>query len=723
MRLLITFLSCVISLQCVAGHLIGGEISYECLGGGQYAIALKMYRDCYAAGPNVVTSFDDVVNVSVYEAVSNNILDTLQIPKPNDSTLIPLILNIPCLDNPPDLCVVGMEYRDTINLVVPPGGIHLVNQRCCRTPDALNIINPSDYGSTYHAFIPDPNIAPCNSSPTFNQVPPIALCTQIYLDLDYSATDKDGDSLVYSLCRPYHGGGNGQGTALPVPAQPSPPPFQNVVWSTGFDDQYQIPAAPAFEIDSATGIIRGRPNMLGTYVFAVRVEEYRNGILIGENRRDFQMTTVFCEVQAAAAIDSVIEECIGLEIQFFNISTIGKSFEWDFGDTLTSTDTSRVDNPNYTYPDTGLYTIRLIAKGDICADTTYLDYYVKPRLKPAFEPPEMECLDVNKFNLEADGVYYPTTAASWTLMLPGVEDSTRNGLSSGRFSGSEAGTFPVTLMFEDFGCEKFYTDSVIIIPNPDFSILTENPNDCVPMSTSIYGIPEQAYHPWFEWAFDGDTLSGDSVTFPLDSAAVYDLWVEMKTDSACIDTISKFYPRHITALDTPQAVFMAYPDEAGMYEPYFEVQDASIDARKVEFLLDDSVLFRSRYFPLDLPDTGNHQIRLVATHASGCTDTTYRTIRTEPVYQFWAPNAFTPDADGRNEGWKASVFVWEEYDLYIYDRWGQPVFITHDPTYEWNGRKYNSGPECPIGTYAYKARVIDNNERELFYDGVIFLLR
>ena len=345
-RFLLSFLVLVIGLSAHAGHLVGGEIFYECLGNNQYVITLKMYRDCNGNG----APFDNSASIAIYRASNNDMFSLLSVPFSNQIDTLPFSQNIPCLVDTPDVCISTTLYRDTVELVVPLGGLNVVYQRCCRPPNVVNINNVANVGSTYLAFIPDSTVAPCNSSPYYNEVPPLALCSELYLDIDYSATDKDGDSLVYSFCRPNAGGSNNN----PQPVPPSPPPYQGVPWSFGFGDQNQITALPQLKIDSLTGKITGRPTAFGTFAFGVCVQEWRDGVFVSENKRDFQLTTTYCEVDAAAAIDSALEECIGFDIQFFNLSTLGDSFLWNFGDTNILDDTSTYENPIYTYPDTGI---------------------------------------------------------------------------------------------------------------------------------------------------------------------------------------------------------------------------------------------------------------------------------------------------------------------------------------------------------------------------------
>ncbi len=52
------------------------------------------------------------------------------------------------------------------------------------------------------------------------------------------------------------------------------------------------------DIDPVTGIVSAQPTVLGVYVFSVRVEEFRNGVKIGETRRDMQYAALNCAVDS-----------------------------------------------------------------------------------------------------------------------------------------------------------------------------------------------------------------------------------------------------------------------------------------------------------------------------------------------------------------------------------------------------------------------------------------
>ncbi len=69
--------------------------------------------------------------------------------------------------------------------------------------------------------------------------------------------------------------------------------------------------------------------------------------------------------------------------------------------------------------------------------------------------------------------------------------------------------------------------------------------------------------------------------------------------------------------------------------------------------------------------------------------------------QVYIPEAFTPNDDGVNDLFKpVFTFLPDNYELKIYNRWGNLVFESRDPSKEWNGTASN-GSKVPAGAYMY----------------------
>jgi gliding motility-associated-like protein len=88
---------------------------------------------------------------------------------------------------------------------------------------------------------------------------------------------------------------------------------------------------------------------------------------------------------------------------------------------------------------------------------------------------------------------------------------------------------------------------------------------------------------------------------------------------------------------------------------------------------------------------------------------------------FYFPNAFTPDGDTINDTFKVIGHFFKEYELAIYNRWGELVFTTTNPAEGWDGTYRNK--EAPQGTYVYSAAIVDSEGNKYQRKGTVHLLR
>jgi len=99
----------------------------------------------------------------------------------------------------------------------------------------------------------------------------------------------------------------------------------------------------------------------------------------------------------------------------------------------------------------------------------------------------------------------------------------------------------------------------------------------------------------------------------------------------------------------------------------------------------------------------NYHVVLIASNDAGCKDTTQTTIEMVEDLIFYVPNAFTPDGDEFNNTFQpvfAQGFDAFEYELLIFDRWGEIIFESHDPNIGWDGTYH--GKICQDGVYVWK---------------------
>ena len=700
-RLLLVLALLAVMQSSVAEHLVGGEIFYECLGGDQYLITLKVYRDCYTV---TGAPFDSPANIAIYDS-DGVLVESLQ-PSFTGSEQLDVTINDPCLQAPPDVCDEEAVYTVTTSLPFLAGGYHIVYQRCCRNPTIVNLINPDDLGSTYYVQLTELALNTCNSSPSFSSFPPLALCTNEELIFDHSATDIEGDLLVYSLCTPYHGGS----PVNPAPVPPLAPPYANIDWGVGYSAAYPLDGNPALSIDAQTGLLTGTPTAVGQYVVGVCVEEYRNGELISVNKRDFQFNVVSCESNLAAVIpDQEVfhDPCDGLEVDFGNSSVNAQYYHWDFGVDGLQIDTSNLENPIYVYPDTGLYEVMLIANpGFHCADTTVeiVSVYITPSVE-ILSSGEL-CSDANEFDFEAVGQFGPGATFFWEFEAAQPSTSTEQNPQFVFFEA--AGEYQVSVAVQEHICSDQAVSSVVIYPRPEAYFNRVDLVGCSPVGVLLLDSSFAATDYEIVWDLgDGNSASGPKVLYSYTEPGIYDIEITIWTSEGCIDTSSYIIENAIEVYPLPGGLVDAEPDTQLLTEPVFQFFGSESIASTCQLETGDGQLLPDTsaicVFQYAYQDTGTYNAVMIFTDNNGCVSTDTVPVRVEPEDRFWVPNAFTPNEDGINDTWGPVAIGYKEFEIWVYDRWGKLMFNSKDPFERWNGTLNNQSNHKPVlGVYTYR---------------------
>ena len=541
---------CFWSQSAMATHLVGGELFYTHLGGNTYLITLKVYRDCGPAN-TLETGFDDQVYIGMWDGngqIGNN--DVLAIPlTASNISSVPVVLGNPCGTPPPDLCIEEAIYSTQVSLPVNAYGWDLVWQRCCRNPSISNLQNfggTENPGATFTTHVPgtnDGNNAPQNSSPVFQELPPVAVCANFDFNWNHSALDADGDQLVYSFCAPFDGGGTGGGNGpdSPVPNPPGTPPFQEVEYINGFSGNYPITSNPSMSIDPFTGIITGMPTSPGQYAIGICVSEYRNGVLLSTTMRDFQFNVTLCDpnIQSVVAEQVPAQLCIGETITLDNNSINGSSYEWDFGVPGVTDDISTDFEPTFTWPEPGDYWVTLtVNPGWPCADTSEALYQVWQPLEPAIVVDGFNCEnDVEVFDFAVQGNIDANASMLWNFNggNPNLADVPNPGGIS--FGNDES--WNVTVTVNNHGCSSDADFTWVAPPEPS-AVVEDQYQFCSGLTFDFNNLSSNA--DAYYWDF-GDGAGGipsgtstePSPTYTFPDTGIYVISLTAVADFTCPD--------------------------------------------------------------------------------------------------------------------------------------------------------------------------------------------
>jgi len=504
-KIILIVLGLLCTVPANAGHIIGGEIYYDYLGNNNYKFYVSMYKDCDPSGN--WADFDTQLPLVVYTAGVQ--IRVVQIPFPG-SVSVPITYGNPCVTPPPGLCILQAVYTTTINLPPNNNGYTISYQRCCRKPQISNIVSPGDVGFTLTCRVPPPtNGNNVNSSPRFIGYPPGLLCNNDDLVHDQSATDPDGDQLIYSLTNPFRGGSSFN----PAPTAVAPP-YIPVPWVGGFTPQEPLGPGANIAINPTTGILTASPNLTGLFVVGIRVQEVRNGVVINETLLDFLLQVFACQITLQAnlptqeQLPTFVSYCDGLTVDFVNNSWGTSDYEWDFGVPGITTDVSTSVAPSYTYPAPGIYTVTLVANpsGAPCTDTAQMVVNVNNVLEIEWTSEDSVCFIDNSFDFASTIVGEQTADVVWDFgPNANPATSTLNNVNNVEFTTS--GYIPVTVDVSFNVCENSFTDSIFIFAEPVSEMVIPDNVECDGFTVQFGNSSIESY--LYNWDFGDPTITTD----------------------------------------------------------------------------------------------------------------------------------------------------------------------------------------------------------------------
>ncbi|MBD3637102.1 MAG: PKD domain-containing protein [Crocinitomicaceae bacterium] len=592
-----------------ATHVVGGEIIYQHVGGSSYILTVKLYRDCDPASVDFPGS--TTVNVDLGDGTPYT---SFTLPRLGRDTLNPQ-LDTCAFD--PGICVEEAIYSSVVSLPPGSGGYHLYYTICCRNGSIDNINSPLNARETFYAYVPDNNIYLTNSSPVISNFPPVYVCNQQDLSLDFGATDADGDSLVYSFYTPYDGV-NGSGISYSAAQPPNNFQSSTVTWLASYSATSPLDPSgfPGLNIDPQTGFITGSPVMQGQFVVGVRVDEYRGDSLIGRITRDFQFNVVNCPPPQDAAIGT-IDACNGLAITFDNQSGAGANgFWWDFG-TGNPADTSNAFEPTFTYPSIGTYPVTLIAqKGTLCSDTATYNLTVSG-LNGDFTYVDTVCIgEANSFT----DISVPAangTVNSWDWDFGDASSSTVQNPSH---AFASSGDYNVELIVgTDVGCLDTVTHMIHVQEPPQAGIAPMPGCNGLSVNFTNSSDPEASGFLWnFGTGFPADTSNQTNPSFTYGSYGSYNVSLIAQAGTSCADTatynlIVSDITADFTAVDTTCTnVLVPYTDAS------FTTGGGVVDTWTWDF---DGAGSSTQQNPsIGFTVAGTYNVQLIAQSDLGCID-------------------------------------------------------------------------------------------------------
>ncbi|MPM16304.1 hypothetical protein SDC9_62682 [bioreactor metagenome] len=182
---------------------------------------------------------------------------------------------------------------------------------------------------------------------------------------------------------------------------------------------------------------------------------------------------------------------------------------------------------------------------------------------------------------------------------------------------------------------------------------------------------------------------------------------------------------YVSLAPGPNAAFSATPNPATVGGGPIQFINQTTGASSWEWDFGDGSFSTEQYPAHSFEGVGEYIVWLWAENNFGCRDSFALTIIINDIFTLYIPNAFSPNGDGRNDffmPYGISVNT-DYYEMRIYNRWGNLVFMTTDINTPWDGNiKGIVKKEKTQDVYTYEIKLKDATNIIHKYRGKVIVI-
>ena len=291
---------------------------------------------------------------------------------------------------------------------------------------------------------------------------------------------------------------------------------------------------------------------------------------------------------------------------------------------------------------------------------------------------------------------------------PGYNPVWSNGETTQNIINVPKGNYCVTVTDAN-GCT---TSTCVTIPQKPGPVATHSSVDeiCQMKNGTATAVPSGGVPPYiYSWSNGENTQTATGL-----SQGNYTYTVTDQGGCSTSGTVS------VGEIPGPTAYFMYTPKILNILEGpvyFWDESTGGTPPYTYQWDFGDATSGTGTYNVHPYPNLGTYIITEIVTDSNGCKDTVSDTVKVVDIFTFYTPSAFTPNNDGLNDTWapQGTNIDTNNYEEYIYDRWGNLVFQTtkwqvsktEPPKGQaegWNGTINNNSniKEIVMDIYVYK---------------------
>jgi gliding motility-associated-like protein len=262
-------------------------------------------------------------------------------------------------------------------------------------------------------------------------------------------------------------------------------------------------------------------------------------------------------------------------------------------------------------------------------------------------------------------------------------------------------TYEVSVRLQPANCETKSQIVVYALDKPTVNA-SSDVNICLTESAQIYVTGNAASYYWTSMPVDDDAQNNNStnLTVSPDVSTMYIAHGANGIDCKNTDTVFVY----VSPLPIAQMTFN--PSIIDDLDPTVIFSDVTDGSVLRQWTISDGAVSTQEIFVhlFDISDTAQtFDVSLFVENAAGCQDSITNFIRIAKTHYLWAPTAvYVYDSDPVNAQFRVYVDNPVEFELKVFNRWGEMVFQTNNPTQAWDCTY--KGSIVPQGAYVWMAK-------------------
>ena len=274
------------------------------------------------------------------------------------------------------------------------------------------------------------------------------------------------------------------------------------------------------------------------------------------------------------------------------------------------------------------------------------------------------------------------------------------------------------------------TDQITVNVNQlaNLSIIPSIQSGCNPVCVSFTANSDVPLNT-VNWIFTDNQTANGSVTniICFDTPGTYGATISVVDNNNCQNSYTN--NNLVISYPVPQAEFSFNPPSASILNPIIEFQDQTAGAVISNWSWsfgdpgDSGSSLQNPSF--NFPTTGVFDVWLTVVSDNGCTDSINHPLVIGPEFVLYVPNAFTPNNDGVNDVFypQGMGIDTENYELWIFDRWGNLIYNTNDFSKVWDGRPTGKDEIVMQDVYVWKIKIKTFDGTKKYYMGHVSVIR